>query len=173
METITADDNWSQVLSLHKLAVGKINLFTYKAILTSCPNLYFLKFIKSTSEETSSSSILHTNLKRMIIVSPLWCTGKQSDINVFLSFVPNLEQFSIHHAEFGANMNEYLSYDWLSSSIMCYLPLLRHFNYSLEIYYFGMINTCDIENNLSQIKEDFRKVHNDQYQSRLIIIQRL
>jgi hypothetical protein len=172
MDAITQNNIWSQVLSLRKLKVGKINVFIYKAILTSCPNLYFLKFIKSLSNKIPSSSEPHINLKRMIIVSPLWSSGQQSDINVFLSYVPNLEQLSIHQAEFGASTYQYLSYDWLSSSILCYLSLLRRFNYYLEIYYFGLTNTCDIEKNLSQIKEDFKKIHNDQYQSRLIIIQR-
>jgi hypothetical protein len=172
METIIKNNHWSQVLSLRKLDIGKINIFVYKDILTSCPNLYFLKFIKSYSAETPPPSQSHINLKRLIITAPLWCPDKQSVINIFLPYVPNLEKLIIYHAEFGASIDEYLSYDRLSLSIKNYLPLLRCFNYYLEIYYFGLTNISDIENNLNRIKEDFKKVHNDQYQSRLIIIQR-
>lgn len=171
-EAIFKSNIWSQTLTLRKLIVGKLNILVYKAILTSCSNLYFFKFIKSKSNENLPSSEPHMNLRRMIIESPLWSSGNLSDVNSYLSYVPNLEQLSIYHAEFGANTNEYLTYDWLSSSITTYLPSLRCFNYYFEMYYFGLSNTLNIENNLRQIREDFQKVHNDKYQSRLIITQR-
>jgi hypothetical protein len=173
-EAITENNLWMQVLSLRKLIVGKINIIAYKAILTSCPNLYFFKFIKYDCKETTlPPSEPHINLKRMIIALSIWLLGTKSDISIYLSCVPNLEQLSIHHEEFDTHMKEYLFYDWLSSSIMHYLPFLRRFNYYLKISRYGLRNTSNIENNLHQMKEDFKNVHNDQYQSRLMVIQRL
>jgi hypothetical protein len=172
MEATIKNDIWSQVLTLRILKVGKLDLIVYKAILISCPNLYFLQFIKPKSIGILSSFETHSNLKRMIIELRLWCPGNLSDINIYLSQVPNLEQLTIYHADFGASMKEYLTYDWLSSSITNHLSLLRRFNYYFEMYYFGLSNTLNIEQNLSQIRDNFKKIHNEKYQSRLIIIQR-
>lgn len=173
METIKEHLVWTKVLSLRKLIVGKMNIFTFKMILTTCPNLYFLKFIQANSNQIPLPSQPHNNLKRMIIVSPLWSSNKQSDIKNFLSYVPNLERLTIHYAEFAANMKEYLTNDWLASSIMSYLPAIHCFKYYLAIFYFGLVNTSEIEDSLNQIKEDFKKAHNNKYQSQLILIQQL
>lgn len=172
METIKENVVWSKVLSLKKLIVGKIHIFTYKAILISCPNLYFFKFIKATWDQTPSFSQPHLNLKQMIIVSPLWCSDKQSDIKNFLCYVPNLERLAIHHAEFAANMKEYLINNWLALSIQNCLSSIHYFNYYLEIFYFGLIHTSDLDKYIQQIQEDFKKVHSKKYQSKLILIQR-
>ncbi|CAF0837273.1 unnamed protein product [Adineta steineri] len=172
-EVIHRFETWTHTLSLRKLKVGKINIFTYKAILSSCSNLYYRKFIKNISKGILLPDKTHVNLKKMIIELPLWNSYTLSEMNNFLSYVPNLEQFSIYHAEFCADINGYLSYDWLSSSINSYLPLLHSFNYYFELFYFGLSNTYDMENILSQIKEHFKKVHNNQYQSRLTIIERI
>jgi hypothetical protein len=172
-EAIMKFDTWTQTLSLRKLKVGKINIFVYKAILSACPNLHFLKFTKHLSKEMPPPCKPHINLRRISIELPLWCSCAPSEINNFLSYVPHLEQFNIHHAVFGGDLNGYLSYDWLSSSIMRYLPSLCCFNYYFEIFYFGLSNRCDNEDILNRIKEDFKKVHTDHYRSRLIIIKRI
>jgi hypothetical protein len=171
-EPITENNLWTEVLSLRKLIVGKININAYKAILTSCPNLYFFQFIKSDSKETLPHSEPHINLKRMIITLPLWYRGEKSDINIYLPYVPNLEQLTIHHEEFDTDLIGYLSNDWLASSIMRYLPFLRRFNYYLEISRYTLRSACGWDYNLYAIEKDFERVHNDKYQSRLMVILR-
>ena len=170
---ITKNNLWTQVLSLRKLKLGKMNIIDCLAVLSACPNLEFLKFIICASTEKPAISEAHMNLKKMSIVRELWSHVEQSDINRFLSYVPNLEKFSVHHAEFGANMNVYISYDWLSSSIMTYLTSLRRFDYYLDIFYFGMSNTQFIQSILDGIQGHFKQVYNDQYQSRLVVTERL
>ena len=171
-EAIAKNEIWTQVPTIRILKVGVLNLPIYKAILASCPNLYLFQFIKSAPVNAVSSSEPHLNLKRMIIELPLWCTGNLFEIDSYLSQVPNLEQLTIHHTAFGTNTKEYLTYDWLSSSISTHLSSLRRFNYYFDMFYFGSVNTFNVEHYLDQIRDDFKKIHNGKYESRLIIDQR-
>ena len=55
---------WMQMTSLLILEVEHINLFVYRAILSSCPNLYCFKFITFVETEIPSDIKSHLNIKK-------------------------------------------------------------------------------------------------------------
>jgi hypothetical protein len=111
----------------------------------------------------------HDNLKRVIIQTEDYVQSSDNyDINSCLSFVPHLEQLTIHKDLTSIILAEHQNYDWYSSVIDHYLPLLNSFECSLHGTYSGHSND-NIENIIEQMKINFKILHKDRYQSKLII----
>ncbi|CAF1203860.1 unnamed protein product [Rotaria sordida] len=165
-------ENWQQSLSLNILKVGEINIFIYRAILSTCPNLYFFELKKLQHNELLLNIKLHFNLKQLIIKdddqSFPW---NDRFINDYIICVPNLENLTIHRINFFKKIEQYLNYDWFSSKIIHCLYLLRQFNFILHIYDSKRLTKCYRENIFCALKEHFLYLHKDRYQVRIKFVQ--
>ncbi|CAF5074260.1 unnamed protein product, partial [Rotaria sp. Silwood1] len=92
--------------------------------------------------------------------------------NLFLC-LSNLEKLSIHRKDnISIIKKSFITYDWLSSIIQIYLPVLKQFNYYFHVF---QLNNTKIQigphlnNILKKIIENFYYVHNNRYHARLII----
>jgi hypothetical protein len=155
---------------LRILKMENIDIFIYKDILSLCPNLYFFQFRILSHHEEQCYIEPHHNLKRMIIkfqslIKPLF----DCSIDLYLSCVPYLEQFTVHETNFDVIITEYLDYKWFAGLIDHRLLSLRRFKYYLNIYAFEKIIKQNNENIASRIKENFQCHHKDRYQSRLVL----
>jgi len=148
------------------LKMDNIDILIYKNILLLCPNLYFIQFTMLNSDEEFYYIKPHLNLKRMIIkFQNLVKTFSDCVMISYLSCVPNLEQFIVYEINFDINIKEYLNYHWFASLINNHLLLLQQFKYYLYIY--GMKQNND--HIINDIKTNFKSIHKDRYQSRLIL----
>ncbi|CAF1033968.1 unnamed protein product [Rotaria sp. Silwood1] len=165
---IKRTQQWMQMPSLRVLKVGLINLLAYKAILSSCPNLYSFKFITFVETEISSEIKSHLNIKRLILKNDYFFQSWDNRIiETYLSCVPNLEQLCMYRHIFSSNMkNCLMNYDWCASLIGSYLPLLRRFNFYLHVVELGNV---DKDNIVRQCIENFQSAHNTRYQSWFVI----
>lgn len=160
----------SCLLSLRILKLGDMDIFIYKSILSSCPNLYLLKFTRIISNNKSKDVIIqHVKLKKLIIAIP-WFEELSEDCEMdkYFSCIPNLEGLIVHRTNESRSLNEYfLKYDWYASLISLYLPLVTRF-----VYYFHVLKSHrDItEMILYRIQERFNHVHKKYlYQYKFII----
>ncbi|CAF3138262.1 unnamed protein product [Rotaria sp. Silwood2] len=163
--------SWRQMLSLHILKIGDIDILVYELILSSCPNLCFFKFTRLISNKKPTNIIQHMNLKKLIIVIP-WFEELSQDclMNDFFSYVPNLEKLIFHRTNESKAINEnYLQYDWYISSITSYLPLLSHFIYYFHILKSNWLINSTHPNIFDQIQEHFNYIHRHVYQRRFIL----
>jgi len=172
MEVQMSIQNWSQSSSLYILKVGRINTIIYKAILSTCPNLYFFELKKIQQTELVSNIIVHKNLKKLIIKDEdqtfPWDDGY---IQNYILCVSNLEKLTIHRRNFFEKLTEYLNYDWLSSIIIHSLHLLQQFNLILHIYGSKRFTKCYTDNIFCSLKEHFMRLHKDRYQVRIKFVQ--
>jgi hypothetical protein len=158
-ETITNSQGWRQSSSLRILKVGTIDLVIYKAILSSCSNLYFLQLATILPNNKLFNITPHRNLKRMIIKTTSFVRPwNDDDVSCCLSYVPCLEYLCVHRT----NMMIIPKYDWLASMIACHLPCLQRFDFYLHFFHAKIFLTPDIE-----IR--FRHIHGNRYQSRFIM----
>jgi hypothetical protein len=156
----------TQSTQLSFLKLDNIDILTYKNILSLCPTLYLFQFTILNQHDEFCHIQPHLNLKRMIIkFQSLVTTFSDCVMNYYLSCVPNLEQLSIYEINFDVNIKEYLNYNWFASSIDNHLSTLRLFKYHL--YAYGM--KTNNENVINDMKKNFKHIHKDQYQSRLIL----
>ena len=156
----------TQTTQLCVLKMDNIELLTYKTLLSLCPHLYLFQFRILNQYEEVYPVQLHLNLKQIIIeFQSLVNYFSDSILNQYLLCVPNLEKLHVHEINFDFNMKEYLNYDWLASSINQQLLLLRDFKYYFHTY--GLKDSN--EDILNLIKMNFKSIHSDRYQSRLII----
>jgi hypothetical protein len=161
MNLITISLPWTQMLSLRILKIGDMDIFVYQSILSSCPNLYLLKFARIISNRTSTDVIRHVNLKKLIIAIP-WLEELSEDCQMdkYLSCVPKLEEFIVHRTNEIISLNEsFLKFDWYASLISLYLPLLPRFTYYFHILKSGRKIDPHTQNILNQIEEHFNRVH--------------
>ncbi|UJR14523.1 hypothetical protein I4U23_001519 [Adineta vaga] len=161
--TIIKNSQWTLSPTLRIVKVGKIDLIIYKSILTSCPNLSSLQLATLTSNNTLMSIVPHRNLKQLIIrTSPFLQPWKDNDIDCCLSYVPELEYFSVHQTDMFFKQK----YNWLASIISTHLIFLQQFDFYFHI--------CDIARNetftLDEIEENFYITHHNRYQSRFIVV---
>jgi hypothetical protein len=172
--TIHRTERWTKLPALRVLKVGHIGLFTYIAILSTCPNLHYLYFFEEKVLQTSAvlpQYVKHENLRRLIIedkyIGPISHVGV---LNEYLSCVPNLEYLSIHvMIDHLRNLQYLQEFDWLASIISLHLPLLRRFYFHLPIYRAKRIHKFMNDNVFSQLEQRFKIMHKDRFQSRLII----
>jgi hypothetical protein len=158
-----------QSSSLCILKVEGIRILTYQVILSTCPNLYFLQFTAIDSSEKQCQVKIHNNLKRMIIkYVDFLDVLNDGDINLYLSYVPNLEYLILHRNNPDADIEKYLKYQWLAVFIDCYLPLLRRFKCYFHVFKAKQLIKYDKENILKRIEANFKKIHNHRYQSQFI-----
>ena len=166
----TADD-WTQSPSLRILHIRMINLLVYKAILSACPDLYFLRLNIPKDDLSSCDVNPHLNIKQMILNIPLqYYLETDEVISNFLASTPNLEEFCIHR--FICDINSILSlveYDWLSKIIHLRLQQLHRFVFKLHFSTFVKLHKATIKSILNQIDKHFTEVHDKQYESRLVI----
>jgi hypothetical protein len=174
MSTIQKTERWTKLPSLHILKTGHIGLFTYIAILSTCPNLNIFHFYE---EKVLQTSILlpyyvnHENLKRLVIkekyIGPVSHVGV---LNEYLLCVPNLEYLGIHITTYHMKNLQYLmEFDWFASTISFHLSLLRQFNFRLPVFRTKRMNKLINEDTFNQLEQRFKLMHNGRYQSRLII----
>jgi hypothetical protein len=158
--------NLTQSIQIRRLKMDNIDIFTYKDILSLCPNLYFFQFTILNQQEEFCQIKAHFHLKQMIIkFQNLVQTFSDSVIMSYLSCVPNLEQLTIYEINFDVNIKEYLQYNWFASVIVHHLLLLNQFKYYLYIY--GMKEND--EDVINDIQRNFKYIQKDRYQSRLVL----
>ena len=161
----------TQVLLLRILKIGDVDLTVYKSILSSCPNLHFLKFTRIISNDKPTDIIRHTNLKKLIVMIP-WFEelSNDCDMNIYFSYIPNLEQFVVHRTVESKYLNKsFLKVDWYASLITLYLPLLTRFTCYFHILKSVRLIDSNMQNILHEIDEHFNHVHHRLYQHRFII----
>lgn len=124
---LTDISSWPQLSSLYILKLSDINLYIYKSILLSCPNLNFLKFTRIKLDIKSIGVIHHNHLKKLVIVIP-WFEELDEDyeMNIYFSCLPKLERLTIHRTNESRSINEcFLKYNWYIPLIKTYLLSLR------------------------------------------------
>lgn len=171
---IQRTERWTKLLSLRILKVGHIGLFTYIAILSTCPNLNLFYFLEEKVLQTSTvlpQYFNHENLKRLVIkekyIGPVAHVGI---LNEYLICVPNLEYLSVHVTTYHVRNLQYLfDFDWLASIISTNLPTLVQFNFHLPIFRTKRINKLVDENTFSELEKRFKTMHCNRYKSRLFI----
>ncbi len=67
------------------------------------------------------------------------------------------------------NLRYLREFDWFASIISLHLPLLRQFHFHLPIFRSKRLNKLIDENTFTELRQHFKIMHKDQYQSRLII----
>ncbi|CAF3901417.1 unnamed protein product [Adineta steineri] len=165
--TIVKNSQWTILPCLYILKIGKIDLFIYKSILSSCPNLYFLQLATVISSNTSIHIRPHLNLKRIVIRTTVFVERwTDDDMNICLSYVPNLEYLSVHQPSMIFPQKN----DWLASIIACHLPCLHQFHYYFHIFDIERIMEPNIELLLNEFKRKFKIAHHKRYLSRFSII---
>jgi hypothetical protein len=158
-----------QLSSLYILKIEGIRILTYEIILSLCPNLYFLQFAVINSSEKKCRIKSHENLKQMIIkYVDFLDVLSDGDINLYLSYVPNLEYLILHRDNADADIEKYLNYQWLGLLIDRYLPSLQRFKCYFHVFQAKHLIDYDKENILNRIKENFQRLHNHRYQSKFI-----
>ena len=151
------------------LRLGKIDLKNYRMVLSTCPNLYFLRLELPTVQKTVSMGNSYENLRRMVIDFDYHCDPlKDYDLDNYLSCVPNLEQLSVYRPNEKFHLSSYLNYNWHAAAIDRYLPSLHRFKYHLGIYSAEELIENDSEKILDRLEESFRRVHSNRYQSKLL-----
>jgi len=172
-EKIRSTEQWSDSPIIRILKIGFVEFSTFKAILSTCPNLYYLDFGIEIENEFSSKIEPHLNLKQLILRTSYnnWPTNE--NLSILFACIPNLEKLSIHRKDnISIIRKSFIKYDWLSSMINSYFPLLCRFYCYFHIFKLGNSkirigpNLKDIVN---QIIENFHSVHNNRSQARLII----
>ncbi len=166
-------DGWTHSPILHTLKIGYIELSSYKAILSTCPNLYFLRLALPYTSEILSNVKPHENLKQMILKVPYNTKSANTIYSKYLQHTPNLEQLTINGIYvIQINKDFLLDNDWFSSIINEYLPLLQRFTFKLEFSNVDGQTKSEMENLSKLLEEDFMNIHKGQYQSRLIIVKK-
>jgi hypothetical protein len=165
---ISRTQQWIEMSSLRILEVGFINLFVYKSILSSCPNLYSLKLITFIETEIPSQLKSHLNIRRLILKNDYFFQSWDNRIiKTYLSCLPNLEQLRMYRHIFSSNIkNRLMNYDWCASLINSYLPSLRRFNFHLHVIQLGNI---DLDKIVHQLIQNFHCAHNGRHQSSFVI----
>lgn len=165
---------WTSTLSLRFLKLNDIDSFIYISILSTCPNLNYLKFKLSIKSKIQSNIVLHSNLKKLIINMNYdnW-PWDDTILKEYLLCLPNLEQFKLSRSiSKDLTMINYLeNYDWLFSIISSHLLVLYRFKFEL---YFNRSNISlinfDFLDICFRLKRNFHKIYKGQYQSQLVIV---
>jgi len=162
---ILSNEKWTQSPSLRIFKIGYIRSNIYKAILSSCPNLYSLKFTKwPRDRSTFLVKSPHMNLKRLVIN-----LHGNDLLNDHLLCVPKLEQLIIYLIlRDSQSLISIMDSDWFASVIDGYLPMLCRFDCYLIFTPSTNMNEIDKENILDQIREKFKQMHNERYQSKIV-----
>jgi len=171
-EAIRRIEGWIQSPILRILKIGFVEFFIFKAILSICPNLYYLDFGIIIPSESSTKIEPHLNLKQLILRTS-YNTWSVSVIKDVFACIPNLEKLSIHRKDnISIIRKSFIKYDWLSSIILSYFPLPHRFYCYFHIFHLGKTEIVigpHLKNILNQIIENFENVHKNRYQTRLII----
>lgn len=158
--SISPTTSWTfSVLKI--LKIGSIDLFTYKTILSICPNLFSLQCATIRPNSTHLSIASHRTLKRLIIKTTTYIPACEDDeLRICLSLLPHLEYLRIYRSD--CSSSNLLNCQWLA----CSLPCL----YQLDYF-------CHIDDHrktlhaseMTAIQKKFTQAHRRQsYQSRLI-----
>jgi hypothetical protein len=154
--------------------MGGIDFNIYQIILSSCPNLFYLKFRMLKSDNKSTMHIRsHVNLKQLIIDVEIsgWPCNDQL-IDQFLELVPNLEQLNVYSSNFISKIQEsIIEYDWLASIISNRLLFLRILLFVFRLKWSAMSNQLKDRRILQQLETNFFKLHEPRYQARFIKVQ--
>ncbi|CAF3402647.1 unnamed protein product [Rotaria socialis] len=157
---------FTQATQLCILKMDNVDLLAYKYILSLCPNLNLFEFTMLNQQDDLINIEPHRNLKKMSIKFPsLMKSFSDCAMNCYLSCVPNLEQLNVCEINFDVTIMVYLNSNWFASLIKKHLPSLRRYKY--------YIHACGVkqndENTLNSIKTNFKQIHNQRYQSVLVI----
>jgi hypothetical protein len=159
-------------ISIRFLKMGGIDFNIYQIILSSCPNLFYLKFRMLKSDNKSTMHIRsHVNLKQLIIDVEIsgWPCNDQL-IDQFLELVPNLEQLNVYSSNFISKIQEsIIEYDWLASIISNRLLFLRILLFVFRLKWSAMSNQLKDRRILQQLETNFFKLHEPRYQARFVI----
>jgi hypothetical protein len=162
-------ETWEQSPRLYILKVGSINTLVFQAILSACPNLYYLKLKKHLWDQLTSNIKIHSNLRHLVIEDEDQAfPWNDSFIKNYLSYVPNLERLTVHRTNFFLKITNYMNYSWL---IRTDLHFLRYFSFVLHINGSKQSTKCYVENVLFGLKEHFMSIHKDRYEARIRFVQ--
>lgn len=155
--------------SLQTLKIEGIRLSTYQMILSTCPNLHFLQFTAVDSTGNKCQTESYKNLKKMVIkYVDFLDVLNDGGIDLYLSYVPNLESLILHRTNSDADIGKYLKYRWLAEIINQYLPLLRRFKCYFHVFQAKQLITHDKGNILKLLEMKFKRIHNNRYQAQFI-----
>jgi hypothetical protein len=167
-ETIETIGKWAQIPSLRILKIGFIDFHVYKAILSACPNLYYLKLKIFQSYLKLSDIQAHSNLKKLEIHCEIndWRYNDQL-IDIVLGCATNLEQLSIDRWVAASKLVELIpDYDWFASIIALRLPFLQYFIFCLHLEHHSELISTEMRR---ELRKFFLNAHQNRYQSRFII----
>jgi hypothetical protein len=161
---------WRPTPSLIVLKIGRVDLFVYKEILSTCPNLQVFELALVEQYERPTAIEPHTNLKTLVIKQVHNSMIVNTDsINMYLSCVPNLKRLSIHLRDcYTLEVEDLFGTDWLTSTIELHLSNLRRVDFDLTVYWNSEIREYT-EIVFLRLEEQFQKMQKNRYQSRLII----
>jgi hypothetical protein len=169
-------EDWRQSPALRVLKVSYVESFVFTAILAACPNLYFLDLGIVNPSKPSTGVKPHRNLKHFILRTS-YNTWSNNEYEGFLTdmfaYLPNVEKLSTHRRDKVSIINNsFIKYNWLSSILASYFPLLRRYYCYFHVFHIGHIKIKigpHLMNIVNQLKDNFQNVHRNRYQSRLII----
>lgn len=165
---ILYNDKWTTSPSIRIFTVGYIRSRIFQSILSSCPNLYFLKFTKWSMDPSTCSVEPHMNLKHLVITISLEDFLDSNRLkNHFLS-VPKLEQ--LHICTTLRDPPAVVSIEdshWFSNIIESHLPTLQKFSCDIIFAPRTNMNKVDHDNVLNKMRENFQQAHKSQYISKI------
>jgi hypothetical protein len=174
--TIQRTEGWTQSPSFRILKIGYVESFIFKTILSTCPNLYYLDFGIIIPSRSSSKIESHSNLKQLILRTKYNTWPVNQNLSIFedlFTCIPNLEKLSIHRRDnISIISKSFIKYDWLSSILNSYFPLLHRFYCYFHIFQVRnsrIVVGPHLKNILNQIMDNFQNVYKNRYQARLII----
>jgi len=175
-EKIRSTEQWSDSPIIRILKIGFVEFSTFKAILSICPNLYYLDFGIIIPSKSSSKIEPHSNLKQLILRTKYNTWPVNQNLSIFedlFTCIPNLEKLSIHRRDnISIISKSFIKYDWLSSILNSYFPLLHRFYCYFHIFQVRnsrIVVGPHLKNILNQIMDNFQNVYKNRYQARLII----
>ena len=132
----------------------------------------------SIEDLTESCSVIetHMNLKHLILRTSHQRRSESVNEPIFeviFSCLPKLEKLSIHRRNnISIIQTSFIKYDWYSSLLSFYFPLLRRFYCYLHVLHVNNVKIVlgpNLKNILDRIIGNFRNIYKNRYDARLII----
>jgi hypothetical protein len=160
-----SDTRWRQTPSINVLKIGRIDLYIYQSILSSCPNLRVFEFAIDGQSEIPMNIEQHPNIKILVIKE---MTFNKRIINMCLSCVPNVQRLDIHAKDsYISSLQRWSESDWFKPIIDLHLSKLRRMNFNLLA---GLdLDTGTNEYILGKLERSFSRIQTNRYQTKLII----
>jgi hypothetical protein len=165
-----------QTQTLHILKIESVELSVFKRILSICPNLYYLDMGIIIPSKSSSVIEPHMNLKHLILRTSYNHSSESESESVLkdlFSCLPKLEKLSIHRRNnISIIRPSFIKYDWYSSLLSSYFPLLRRFYCYFHLLHVNNVKIVigpNLKIVLRRIMENFQNIYKNRYDACLFI----